>query len=157
VICALASIHNLGSSFTPCWKMGRALLTIFLSWCANTFVSSTNMLLQSALRPTHSNKQVTYCSYLVLLSELLLSMLGVVGRLGFAVPIRLGLVGFSEVIRASCSVGASGVVPASFSVGAGGMDPPSFSVGAGGIVLASFSGGVVLPSSDSVLNRPVRA
>jgi len=130
-----ASINNLGSSFTACWKMGTALLPIFSLWCANIFLSSFNILLQFWLRPSDSRKQLTYSSYSVsLLSELLLLLLGVAGWSDIGVQFCIGSVGCSGVILASFPVGAGGVVPTSVSVGAGGLVPACFWKGTGGMV-----------------------
>jgi len=110
VTCARASINNSGSSFTAGWMIGTALFPSFPPWCGNIFDSSSNILLQSGLRPSHPRKQLTYSSSSVLSSSKLLLLLpGVAGRSGFRVLFCLG------------SVGLSGVVPASFPVAAGGI------------------------------------
>jgi hypothetical protein len=90
-----------------------ALFPMFLSWCANIFVSLSNILLESRSRLSNSRKQLTYSSSSVSsLSELLLSLLGVVGRSGLGVPFSLGL------------VGCSGDVPAGMLVAAGRLHSP---------------------------------
>lgn len=157
VICVQTSIYTSRSSFTACWTMGIALLPILLSWCANVFVSSSNILLQSGSRLSHSRKQLTYSSSSVSSSAQHLLPLGVAGQSRFGVPIFFGLLGFHEVIPASFSLGAAQIVPASFSVGFGGIVPASSSVGVGGIIPASFSAGVLVPSSDSPSARSIKS
>jgi len=41
-----------GSSFTACWMIGTPLFPIFLSWCVNIFVLSSNILSQCGSRPS---------------------------------------------------------------------------------------------------------
>ena len=84
--------------------------------------------------------------------ELLLSLQGVVGWLGFGVPFCLGLVGLSGFMPASFPVGASGVVLALLVVGTGGIALGSFSVGAGVVILGSLcvDAGCTLLASFSV-------
>jgi len=157
VIGAQACMNNSGCSFIACSKIDKALCPMCLSWCANIFVLSWNILLQSKSRPSHWKKQLTDSSFLVWSSsELLLLLLGMAGWVGFGVPFCLGSVHFSEVIPASLPVGADGVVLASFSAGADWILPVSFLLGAGGIILASFSVGVLVPSSDPSLARSIK-
>jgi len=138
---------------------GMALFPIVLSWCANIFISSSNILLQSGSRPSYSSQQLTYSSSSVpsLSCKLLLLPLGVAGRSGFGVPSCLGSVGFSGVVLVSFPVAAGGVVPASFLVGAGRVIPSSLLVGGGGIVAASLSAGVLVPSSHPPSARSMKS
>ena len=155
--CAPVSINNSGSSFTAWWKIGTGVFPIVLLCCANIFVSSSNILLQSGSRTSPSRKQLTYSSYSVLwTSELMLSLPGVAGRSGLRVPFCLGSVGLSGVVQASFPVGAGGIVPASFLVGAHRIIPASVLVGAGGAVSASFSEGVLVASSEPSSARSIK-
>jgi len=160
VICAWPSMNNSGYSFTACWKIGTALFPNFLLSCANIFVLSSNILLQSESRPSHSRKHFTnHLSWVSSLLELLLVLPGVASRSGFGVPICIWSVGFAGDVLASFPVAAGGVEQVSFSVAAGrivlascSVDTgeivrPSPSVGTGGSVPAYFSVGVLVPSS----------
>ena len=103
VIGAQACMNNSGCSFIACSKIDKALCPMCLSWCANIFVLSWNILLQSKSRPSHWKKQLTDSSFLVWSSsELLLLLLGMAGWVGFGGallprigPLLWGHTGFS--------------------------------------------------------------
>jgi len=157
VICTWASINNLGSLFTAWLRTGIASFRIDLLWCAHILVSLSNILLQLWLRLCHWRKQLMKYSSKVSskLSELMFSLLGVVGQSGVGVRSYIGSVGYSGVILATFLMGAGSMVPATFSVGVSRRVLESFSVGIGEIVAVSFSMGVLVPSWDSFPARSI--
>jgi hypothetical protein len=111
-----------------------ALILSAPCWCANIFVSSSNIVAQSQSMSSNSWMKLTHPSALVTFTlDLLHLLLGVTGWLGFGVPSYSQSVVISGVVLSSFPGAAGGVVQATVSVGAGRIVQASFVVGAGGI------------------------
>jgi len=111
VICAWASMNISRYWFTAWWKIDTAVSPIFLLYCANIVISSTNHLLQSGSKPTHCRKQCTYSSSSMLFSsEQLLLLPGVASWPGFGVLCWLGSVGCTGHFHGWIWLGCTGLI-----------------------------------------------
>jgi len=105
VICAQLSLNDSGSLSTACCKICIVLFPIFLLWCANMFVSSSNILFQSGLRPSHCSKLLMYSFSTVLSSSSMRSSLPwVTSQSGSGVPFCFRSAAFPGVVEASFRV-----------------------------------------------------
>jgi hypothetical protein len=90
VSCTWVSMNNSGYSFTDGWMIGTALFAIILLLCANIFILSSNIPLQSEWRRSHSWNQLTYySSWVSSLSEQQLLLPGMASQSALGVTVCL--------------------------------------------------------------------